>query len=269
MRTLSILTALVLAGTVPAAPAEETSAPAAAPLKLPYVYTKWKQFTEKDGLPDGHVFAVKADGPRVWVGTEGGLALIDKTTGKVTKVWREADGLPFRVVTAIDVDTETGDVWLGLFGGGLARLSGGRFDGRDHQVTRVPHGEEVSEPALGSGSDEGGTDGECPFRERKSAERRPAIRGAGDLAGHRIDRREEFPAQAHLRPPGGEAVEPERPRIDGDGHRSSPGVHRHRGGHAGEDHRGDEEDDPQHDAHPSRGREPRTKKRSSRAPRYF
>jgi ligand-binding sensor domain-containing protein len=31
-------------------------------------------------------------------------------------------------VSAIDVDTETGDVWLGLFGGGLARLSGGRFD---------------------------------------------------------------------------------------------------------------------------------------------
>ncbi len=30
-------------------------------------------------------------------------------------------------MTAIEVDS-TGDVWLGLFGGGLARLSGGRFD---------------------------------------------------------------------------------------------------------------------------------------------
>ena len=151
MRTLSILTALVLAGTVPAAPAEETSAPAAAPLKLPYVYTKWKQFTEKDGLPDGHVFAVKADGPRVWVGTEGGLALIDKTTGKVTKVWREADGLPFRVVTAIDVDTETGDVWLGLFGGGLARLSGGRFD-HWHQLNSGLVNDVVYGVAVGGGS---------------------------------------------------------------------------------------------------------------------
>ena len=28
----------------------------------------------------------------------------------------------------IDVDPKTGDVWLGLFGGGLARLRGGRFD---------------------------------------------------------------------------------------------------------------------------------------------
>ena len=53
---------------------------------------------------------------------------IDKPRGKVVKTWQEKDGLPFRVVTAIDVDKKTGDVWLGLFGGGLARLSGGRFD---------------------------------------------------------------------------------------------------------------------------------------------
>jgi ligand-binding sensor domain-containing protein len=94
---------------------------------LPYVYTHWKQFTVKDGLPNDHIFAVKADGPRVWVGTEGGLACIDKATGKIRK-WTEADGLPWRVVTGIDVDPKTGDVWLALFGGGLARFSGGRFD---------------------------------------------------------------------------------------------------------------------------------------------
>ena len=44
------------------------------------------------------------------------------------KTWQEKDGLPFKVVTAIDVDQKTGDVWLGLFGGGLARLSADRFD---------------------------------------------------------------------------------------------------------------------------------------------
>jgi ligand-binding sensor domain-containing protein len=32
------------------------------------------------------------------------------------------------VVSAIDVDPKTGEVWLGLFGGGLVRFSGGRFD---------------------------------------------------------------------------------------------------------------------------------------------
>jgi len=100
---------------------------AAEPPKLPYVYTKWKHFTVEDGLPNDHIFAVKVDGPRVWVGTEDGLAMIDKRTGKI-KSWTEKDGLPWRVITAIDVDKKTGDVWLGLFGGGLARFSGGRFD---------------------------------------------------------------------------------------------------------------------------------------------
>ncbi len=96
--------------------------------KLPFVYTKWKQFTVKEGLPDDHIFAVKSDGNRIWVGTENGLALIDKKAAKVVKTWTEKDGLPWRAVTGIDVDPKTGDVWLALFGGGLARLSGGRFD---------------------------------------------------------------------------------------------------------------------------------------------
>lgn len=95
--------------------------------KLPYVYTKWKQFTTENGLPNDHIFSVKSDGPRIWLGTENGLAMIDKATGKV-KSWTEADGLPWRVVTGIDVNPKTGEVWLALFGGGLARFSGGRFD---------------------------------------------------------------------------------------------------------------------------------------------
>ncbi|MCY2989227.1 MAG: hypothetical protein NTY19_15340, partial [Planctomycetota bacterium] len=114
-------------GAEPAQSAPE-AAPAANEAKgLPYVYTHWKHFTTKEGLPNDHIFAVKADGPRVWVGTEDGLACIDKKTGKI-RSWREKDGLPWKVVTAIDVDKKTGAVWLGLFGGGLARFSGGRFD---------------------------------------------------------------------------------------------------------------------------------------------
>ncbi len=116
---MTIRPALLLFGVLAAAtlPAEQ----------LPYVYTHWKQFTMKDGLPNDHIFAVKVDGPRVWVGTEDGLAVIDKRSGRI-KSWKEEDGLPWRVVSAIDVHPKTGDVWLGLFGGGLARLSGGRFD---------------------------------------------------------------------------------------------------------------------------------------------
>jgi ligand-binding sensor domain-containing protein len=103
------------------------AAQAQATKKLPYVYTKWKNFTVADGLPNDHIFSVKADGDRVWIGTEDGLAMYDKKTGKM-KSWTEKDGLPWRAITGIDVDKKTGDVWLALFGGGLARFSGGRFD---------------------------------------------------------------------------------------------------------------------------------------------
>jgi len=95
--------------------------------QLPYVYTQWKHFTVKDGLPNDHIFAVKADSSNVWVGSEDGLACIDKKTLKI-KSWKEKDGLPWRVVSALDYNPKTGELWLGLFGGGLARFSGGRFD---------------------------------------------------------------------------------------------------------------------------------------------
>jgi ligand-binding sensor domain-containing protein len=92
----------------------------------PYVYTHWETFyAEKDGLPNDHIFALTADGDRLWVGTEDGLALYEKGRWRS---WREKDGLPWRVVSAIAVSEKTGDVWVGLFGGGLARFSGGRFD---------------------------------------------------------------------------------------------------------------------------------------------
>jgi ABC-type branched-subunit amino acid transport system substrate-binding protein len=107
--------------------AGEPATPPAAAQDLPYVYTQWRHFTVKDGLPNDHVFAVKADGPRVWIGTEGGLACLDKRSGTI-RSWREKDGLPWRAITALDVDQKTGDVWLGLFGGGVARFTAGRFD---------------------------------------------------------------------------------------------------------------------------------------------
>jgi ligand-binding sensor domain-containing protein len=114
--------ATMLAATASAAAQDRTPGDA-----QPYVYTRWNQFTTRDGLPNDHVFAVKVQGPYVWVGTEDGLARLDKRTGKI-RSWKEKDGLPWRVVSALDVDENTGDLWVGMFGGGLARFSGGRFD---------------------------------------------------------------------------------------------------------------------------------------------
>jgi hypothetical protein len=42
--------------------------------------------------------------------------------------WNHDDGLPVDAVSAIDIDPETHEVWLGTWGGGLVRFSGGRFD---------------------------------------------------------------------------------------------------------------------------------------------
>jgi ligand-binding sensor domain-containing protein len=119
-----------------ARPSKPAHAPAAPPAPtitlapddaLPYVYTKWQHYTVMEGLPNDHIFSVKATKEKVWIGTEDGLACLDKKTGTI-RSWKEKDGLPFQAVTAIDVDPKSGDVWLGLFGGGLARYSGGRFD---------------------------------------------------------------------------------------------------------------------------------------------
>ena len=95
---------------------------------LPFVYTNWETFTTEStdhGLPNDHIFYVRPDGDRVWVGTEHGLALYEN--GK-WKQWQQEDGLPWYVVDGIDIDPKTGDVWLALFGAGLTRFSGGRFD---------------------------------------------------------------------------------------------------------------------------------------------
>lgn len=93
----------------------------------PQVYTRWERFTAADGLPNDHIFAVEVDGDLVWIGTEDGLACYNKKTGKM-RSWREKDGLPWRVISSLAANPKTGELWIGFFGGGLARFSGGRFD---------------------------------------------------------------------------------------------------------------------------------------------
>jgi len=71
------------------------------------------------------VRAVCAVGAEVWIGDDDGLHHYD---GKKWRRWARGEKLPDYAVSAIDVDRDTGDVWLGLWGGGLARLTAGRVD---------------------------------------------------------------------------------------------------------------------------------------------
>ena len=116
MRILGRIGLMAIATMIPAAavadvaatPPPVVGATGRSPLQLPYIYTHWRQFTTENGLPSDHVFAVKVYGNDVWVGTDDGLALIDKQQGKVVKVWKEKDGLPFRAVAGLDVDPKHG-----------------------------------------------------------------------------------------------------------------------------------------------------------------
>ncbi len=70
-----------------------------------------------------YVQAVAAEGNYMWVGTNGDLVKLDKTTGNMTFYNRSNSGLPDNFVLAIVIDGQ-GNKWIGTWGGGLAKFDG-------------------------------------------------------------------------------------------------------------------------------------------------
>lgn len=94
----------------------------------PFVYTEWQSFTKESTggqLINDHIFFLEADGDSLWIGTEGGLILYHN---QKWKSWTTKDGLPWNVIMGIAKDRRTGELWLALFGEGIARFSGGHFE---------------------------------------------------------------------------------------------------------------------------------------------
>jgi ABC-type branched-subunit amino acid transport system substrate-binding protein len=118
------------AATPPASVAPDDGDPLARP-----PHGQWRTWTTRDGLPSNQVFAVRADGPRVWAGTAAGLALFE---GDRWRTFGTDDGLPHRMVLSVDVSPRTGDVWIGTVGG-MARLSGGRIDSWTQTDSGLPN----------------------------------------------------------------------------------------------------------------------------------
>jgi len=96
--------------------------------KDPFVYTEWLTYTTEstDGqMINDHIFFLEADGDSLWIGTEGGLILYYNDTWEN---WTEENGLPWNVVMGMVKDPKTGELWIALFGEGIARFSGGHFE---------------------------------------------------------------------------------------------------------------------------------------------
>lgn len=110
-------------------------------------YTEWRTITRREGLPSDDIRAMVIRDDAVWVGTDNGLARWDGTSWKA---WTASDGLPCASISAIDVDPVTRDVWLGTLGGGLIRLTAGRFD-QFHQFNSGLAGDIVFAVAMAGG----------------------------------------------------------------------------------------------------------------------
>jgi len=89
------------------------------------IYDTWTHYTTNQGLPSDKINCVKADGDRIWIGTDKGLAIMEDN--EITNVYHKEDGLAHNNVVSVEVSPTTGDVWVGTMGG-LNRLSAGKFE---------------------------------------------------------------------------------------------------------------------------------------------
>ncbi len=89
------------------------------------IYDTWTHYTTGNGLPSDKINCVKADGDRIWIGTDKGLAIMEGN--RITEVYHKEDGLAHNNVVSLEVSQTTGDVWIGTMGG-LNRYSAGKFE---------------------------------------------------------------------------------------------------------------------------------------------
>jgi ABC-type branched-subunit amino acid transport system substrate-binding protein len=85
---------------------------------------QWARYTTANGLPSNRVLCVVTDKDNLWAGTDNGLVLI--SNGRIQKIFTTKDGLTGRVVTALSLDRNTGDLWVAMYGG-VSHYSAGTF----------------------------------------------------------------------------------------------------------------------------------------------
>lgn len=92
--------------------------------RLQHPTTTW---TERDGLPSAHMYAIGQDAAGyLWLGTSAGLIQFD---GVQFRLWKPPEGVELGTTIAMPLySSRDGSLWMGMGPtGGIGRLQGGRF----------------------------------------------------------------------------------------------------------------------------------------------
>ena len=87
------------------------------PITLFAQYQGWTNYTNGQW-----VRAVSVQGNKIWIGTNGGLVMLDTITGSMTFYNHANSGLPSNDVRSLAIDGS--NIWIGTRGGGLAKFDG-------------------------------------------------------------------------------------------------------------------------------------------------
>ena len=102
---------------------------------------RFQAFGVSEGLNSASVYALLLDSAgRFWAGTSHGPSLFDAGAGRFTDASAQF-GVPRRAVYAMKEDPASGDVWLALYGQGLASIAKRALDqghGSDVRLLRAP-----------------------------------------------------------------------------------------------------------------------------------
>jgi Tol biopolymer transport system component len=99
--------------------------------KIKGVPMEWAVYTS-----GANVNAIVDDGGYLWVGSYGGLARLNKTTGDMTHYNTANSGLPDNMISSIAKDID-GDLWIGT-DNGLAKFDGTNWIGYDRNNSPLP-----------------------------------------------------------------------------------------------------------------------------------
>jgi signal transduction histidine kinase/ligand-binding sensor domain-containing protein len=88
-------------------------------------HSKFQTYSKQNGLLQNTVFGIHEDkNKRIWIATYGGLTVIVDQNPYDLKIqsFSTREYLPSNIIRSITSDSQTGDIWIGAYVGGLTRL---------------------------------------------------------------------------------------------------------------------------------------------------